>query len=186
MKLRKRYFVLLFFSILPFWKLTSFGDYCFSILDMIITGGLIVLFAIAVISSVFHNLYKITIKREVFNIIPVIFVAVFSVLIYISWSIKEDYLFKNKQHVFLASDFKDANAAKIILFDDNTFVFKTLFKEYSCNIKGEYQFKNDSLFLNRVNISEKDFIFDKKYYYNRKEKILIPKNETLSVFELND
>lgn len=77
-KIRKRYLLLIFLALLPFYKLYHPEDYCFGDVDLVIIGGLTILFVITFLSIVFYNLYSIALKKELFNFRPLIIATVFA------------------------------------------------------------------------------------------------------------
>ncbi|MFY9243374.1 MAG: hypothetical protein WAO74_10125 [Polaribacter sp.] len=181
MKLRKRYFLLIFLAILPFYKIITFDDYCFGIRDLIVIGFFSVIFLIAFIATVFYNLYQINIQVERFNFRPLIIFGVFAISLFIGIQFKGKHILKSKVHTFKIND-SSKGAAEIILYDNASFEFKTLHKEFDCVKKGTYIFTKDSLYLKRNNIDSKENLMDSLYYYNKSKRTLVPNNRKFPNF----
>ena len=119
MKLRKRYFLLIFIAIAPFYKFVHPENYCFGDVDLVIIGGYMVLFAITFLVIFFNNLYLITIKRELFNYRPVLIAVVFLIALYTTLGLHDQNIFKIKRYFFKAK-----TGRKEILFL-MTYIFTT-------------------------------------------------------------
>jgi hypothetical protein len=175
MEFRRKHLLLIAFAILPFLSLIHFDDYCFGVADLLIIAGLTIVFFIAFIVMTFYDLYNLSIKKLRFNFIPLLIVAVFSISLFIGVKYQGKFLFKNQLHSFKDVS-SEGNYIKIILFTNNSFELRVSTIEETCTQKGIYQLKNDSLFLNKGDKSFNDTIFDSIYYFNKKEKLLIPKS----------
>ena len=71
MKIRKRYLGLILIALLPLTFLIHFGDYCFGVKELLIITGLAIFFLITFLAILFHNLYSIVLKKELFNYRPI-------------------------------------------------------------------------------------------------------------------
>ncbi|AUC20290.1 hypothetical protein, partial [Polaribacter reichenbachii] len=138
MKLRKRYILLILLALLPFYKLIHPDDYCFGDVDLVIIGGLTIIFIITFLAIFFYNLYKITIKKELFNFRPLIITAVFAVVFNRALEYHDKAIFKDKFQVFNSFS-KEKALLEIILYDDATFEFKTIYDNSYCVEKGTYE-----------------------------------------------
>lgn len=171
MRFRKRYLVLIVFAILPLIKFVHLGDYCFGIADLLIIGGLSILFFIAFLVTLFYNLYKISLKRELFNFSPLIIATLLALVIYLGYKYHDKNMFKEQQATYLEESIVK-KPTQITLFKDQTFEVKTFFKEYYCAKNGSYQIKKDSLFLYQNDSA--DVVLDRIYFIDTKSKKLIP------------
>ncbi|WP_026776685.1 hypothetical protein [Polaribacter sp. Hel_I_88] len=181
MKLRKRYFLLIFLAIAPFYKFIHPENYCFGDVDLVIIGGFMVLFAITFLVIFFNNLYLITIKKELFNFRPVIITVVFLIALYTTLGLHDKNIFQEKIKTYKGFS-KEKDQLEINLFDDNTFELKIIYPKSYCVEKGEYSFKNDTLLLDKYNKVKGNIIFDDMYVYNDTQKSLNPIYSGLPVF----
>lgn len=165
MKLRKRYFLLILLAVLPFYKLFHPDNYCFGDLDLALIGLLVILFIIVFLTVFFYNLYKITLKKELFNFRPLIIAAIFTTSLYLGLEYHDENVFKNKLQVFKSYS-KEKALLEINLFDDNTFELKIINEESFCVEKGKYHFKRDTLFLNKYDNLKGNIVFDDVYIFN--------------------
>lgn len=173
MRLRKRYFLLIFIAILPFYRLFHPDNYCFGDVDLALIGLLVILFVIVFLAIFFYNLYKITLKKELFNFRPLIIAAVFTTLLYTALEYHDEALFKDKVQVFKGYS-KEKASLEINLFNDNTFELKTTIEKSFCVEKGKYHFKRDTLFLNKFNNVKGNIVFGDVYIYNKTYQSLNP------------
>lgn len=183
MKLRKRYFLLILLAILPFYKLLHFNDYCFGDVDLFMIGVLSILFIIAFIATVFYNLYRISLRNELFNFRPLIIAGVFSLALFIGLKYHNNNPFKDKVDVFKSLS-NDNEMLEIVLFDNNTFEFRTRFNHNTCVEKGTYSFERDTLVLKKNNEPIGNTVFDKIYIFNKTYNSLNPMNNSLQKFTL--
>ena len=183
MKLRKRYFLLIFLAILPFYKLFHFGDYCFGDVDLFYFALLSIVFAIAFIATVFYNLYRISLRNELFNFRPLIIAGVFSLAMFLGLKYHNNNPFKSKVEVFKSIS-KENEQLEIVLFDNNTFEFKITFNHNTCVEKGTYYFKKDVLILDKNNKVNGNTLFDNVYTFNKTYHSLTPKDSLLEKFNL--
>lgn len=165
MKFRKRYLLLILLATLPFYKLIHPDNYCFGDVDLVIIGFFVIFFIIIFLVIFFYNLYKITLKKELFNFRPLIIAAIFTTALYTALEYHDENIFKNKVQ-FFKSYSKDNALLEINLFDDNTFELKIINPNSFCVEKGAYHFKKDSLFLNKYDNVEGNIVFDDVYIYN--------------------
>ena len=183
MKLRKRYFLLIFIAIAPFYKFVHPENYCFGDTDLVIIGGFMVLFAITFLVIFFNNLYLITIKRELFNYRPVLIAVVFLIALYTTLGLHDQNIFKDQVKVYKGFS-KEKDVLEINLYDDNTFELKIIYDKSYCVEKGAYSFKSDTLLLNKYNKVKGNIIFDDMYIYNNTYKSLNPIYSSLPAFVL--
>lgn len=183
MKLRRRYFLLITLALLPFYKLIHFSDYCFGDVDLLAIVALSVVFAITFITIVFYNLYKISLKKELFNFRPLIIAGVFSLTMYYGIEYHNKNVFKDKVDIFKSMS-EGNKELEIVLFDDDTFEFKTTFNKNTCVEKGTYYYKNDLLFLNKNNKATEKSNFDSVYVFNKTYHSLKPEDNSLPIFTL--
>lgn len=183
MKFQKIHFTLIFFAILPFLSFIQIGDYCFGVADLLIIGGLTIVFFISFLVISFYDLYNLSIRKLRFNFLPLTILAIFSILLFVNIKFQGKYMFKNQLYAF-KSILNEGNSSKIILFTNNTFELKIVSREETCTQKGIYQIKKDTLFLNKTNNSYNNAIFDSIYYFNREKKLLIPNKMFFSKLKL--
>lgn len=184
MKIRKRYILLIILSILPFYKIIHFDDYCMNDVDYLVIAFLSIIVLITFLATLFYNLYLISIHKELFNYRPLLIFGVFSIALYFGVKYPDytiiksiDFEFSHKKH--------SKYAAKIILYNDNTFLFKTKMAAESCAKYGNYFFRNDSLFLNLNHSTKNPEIFDSVYFFDKNQKKLIPKTANFPIFSMN-
>jgi hypothetical protein len=184
MKIRKRYILLIILSILPFYKIIHFDDFCINDVDYLLIAFLSIIVLVTFLAIVFFNLYQISIHRELFNLRPIIIFVVFSITLYFGLKYPDFTFFKNIKQQFSHSI--DLNSsAKIILYDDATFIFKTKLSTEVCAKYGSYLYKNDSLFLKLNHKAENANSLDTIYFFDKTQKKLLPKSINLPVFGLN-
>ena len=177
--IRKRYILLIILAILPFYRFNHKDDYCFGDADLAIIGGFAVVFFIAFLVILFNNLYKITLRIELFNFRPVIILVVFSTALFFALKFHNKNVFKTeKQHFTNISSLKDVN---LYLFTDKTFEIKKKFNNYSCYYKGNFSYKGDTLFLHPKNTID----IDSTFLFNTNKKTLISTKTRLPIFELD-
>lgn len=178
MRLRKRYFVLMFLGFLPFYKLFHYDNYCFGDKDLLIVALWTVVFIIAFLAIVFQNLYTISIKKELLNVRPFIIAGVFFVALYVGLKFHDKNLFKTEVKTF--KSILDKNSLlQISLFYDNTFEFKNTVDKTTCVEKGTYFIKKDTLFLNSRDKINRNVFLDSVYIINKTTNYLIPKDSSL-------
>lgn len=183
MKLRKRYFLLIFLALLPFYRLIHTENYCFGDIDLVIISGLTILYIVAFLSILFYNLYKITLRKELFNFRPLLITLVFSLTIYIALEYHDKHFFKNTTQVFKSVS-KEKSLLEIYLYNDNTFELKTIDLKSFCVEKGMYYYKKDTLFLNKLNKVDGNIVFGDMYIYNERNQSLKPIYSSLPSFRL--
>jgi hypothetical protein len=171
----KKYFLLIFLALLPFYKLFHFDDYCFGDEDLLVVGALTIVFVVALITIVFNDLYTISYGKELFNFIPLIIAGVFFISLFLGLKLHENSLFKNEFQSFKIQQ-KDANTSEIKLFKNATFEYKTSFSNYNCVKKGTYFYEKDALFLNMNHKTSKETILDSAYIFNKMNNFLVPKD----------
>lgn len=156
-KIRKRYILLIVIAILPLFKLIHPNDYCFGVADLILIGGIAVLFFVAFLVVLFYNLYKISLKVELFNYRPILIFIVFGVCLYFGVSFHNQHLFKTKYQSFITADTNDLKG-KLVLFTDGTCEFELKYESerYSCFFKGNYLYNKDTLVLQNVQLSDNE------------------------------
>ena len=183
MRFKKRHFILFILAILPFSELIHTKDYCFGDANLLLFALLSIPFVVVFLTLIFYNVYTITLRVELFNFIPLLIAGLFFTTLFLGLEYHDKNPFKNKVQVFNA--IIDANTtAEIILFDDKTFELKTTIKDVSCYKKGIYNYKKDSLFLNKFSNVEKDTIFDTIYKVNEMHHSLEPVKILLPEFIL--
>lgn len=182
-KIRKRYILLIVIAILPLFKLIHPNDYCFGIADLFIIGAIAVAFFIAFLVVLFYNLYKISLKVELFNYRPILIFVVFGVCLYLGVSYHDQHIFKTESNSFITSSSNDLNG-KLLLFTDGTCEFELKYESarYSCFYKGNYFYKKDSLILQNIKLSDDEL--PKKFLV--KEDTLIAFKADKAFFYRND
>jgi len=184
MKIRKRYILLIILSILSFYKIIHFDDYCINDVDYLLIAFLSIIVLVAFLAILFYNLYLISIHKEIFNYRPLLIFGVFAIALYFGINYPDFKPFKSIDYKF--SHKKNSKyVAKIILYDDATFILKTKFATESCTQNGNYVFKNDSLKLKLHHPTKNSEIFDSVYVFDKTKKKLIPKTSNYPVFGLN-
>lgn len=182
-KVRKRYLLLIILALFPFYRLFHSENYCFGDVDLVIIGGLTLMYIITFLSIFFYNLYKITLKKELFNFRPLIITFFFSMSLYYTLEYHDKNLFKEKVQVF-KSYTKEKEKLKISLFKNKTFELRTIDSTSFCVEKGNYQYKNDTLFLNKRNNVDGNIVFGDIYVFNKKFQSLNPIYSGLPIFVL--
>ena len=183
MKLRKRYFLLILLALLPFYRLIHTENYCFGDNDLLIIAGFTILYIIAFLSVSFYNLYKITLKKELFNFRPLLITFVFSMVLYNTLDYHDKHFFKDKVQVFESTS-KEKALLEINLFDNNTFELKTINPKSYCVEKGSYTYKKDTLYLNKLNNVDGNIDFGDIYVYSETYHSLKPIYTGLPTFRL--
>ncbi len=174
MKFKKRHLLLLLFAFLPFLNFIHFDDYCFGVAELLIIGGLTIVFFIAFLVISFHDLYNLSIDKLRFNFVPLTIVFFFSLLLFFAIKYHDKNFNKNEVQTF-KNEIDGVVFNTLILFDDYTFELSEISIQETCTKKGAYQFKKDSLFLNKNDKNFIDTVFDGTYYFNKKRNLLIPK-----------
>lgn len=183
MKIRKRYILLIILSLLPFYKIIHFDDYCINDVDYLVIAFLSIIVLITFIAILFYNLYQISIHKELFNYRPLLIFVIFSIALY--FGIKfPDFTFSKKVSYEFSHKKNSKYTANIILYDDATFIFKTKLATESCKKNGNYFFKNDSLFLKLNHSIKKPEIFDSVYFFDKNQKKLFPITANYPIFGL--
>lgn len=156
-KIRKRYILLIVIAILPLFKLIHPNDYCFGVADLILIGGIAVLFFVAFLVILFYNFYKISLKVELFNYRPILIFVVFGVCLYLGVSFHNKQIFKSEYKAYKTSDTNDFKG-KLKLFQDGTCEFELKYESanYSCYFKGTYLNNKDTLVLQNVHLSDNE------------------------------
>jgi len=183
MKFKKRHVLLLLFAFLPFLNFIHFDDYCFGDAELLIIGGLTIAFFIAFLVISFHDLYSLSIDKLRFNFVPLTIVLIFSILFYFGLNHHDKNFSKDEVQIF-KNEIDNVVYNTLILFDDNTFELSEISIKETCTKKGTYQFKKDSLFLNRNDKTFTDTVFDSIYYFNKKDNLLISKESVFSNLRL--
>lgn len=183
MKIRKRYILLILLSILPFYKVIHFGDYCINDVDYLVVAFLAILVLVTFLAIVFFNLYQISVHRELFNYRPLLIFGVFLVALYVGLKFPDVTILRNSVQEF-SYKLDSKSFAKIILFDDHSFRFKTKYLKELCVKNGTYYFENDSLFLKLDLSSKNENVLDSLYYFNKTENKLFPKSANFPNFKL--
>jgi hypothetical protein len=176
MKLRKRYFLLILLALLPFYKLIHLDDYCFGDVDLLAIGALSVLFTIALITIVFYNLYRISLRNELFNFRPLIIAGVFGIALFFGLKYHNKNPFKDIKYSFIANNTRSINS-KLLLFTDGTFELKIIKFKNNCHFRGTYTYKSDSLFFKTNTNLDKNMGLDSIYFFDKSKVQLIPKNQ---------
>jgi len=184
MKIRKRYVLLILLSILPFYKIIHFGDYCINDVDYLLVAFLSIPVLVTFLAIVFFNLYQISVHRELFNYRPLLIFGVFLVALYVGLKFQDKTIFKSQTQQF-SYILDNKSFAKIILFDDNSFLFKTKYTNEVCVKNGTYYFEHNSLYLKLVVLSKNEKVLDTLYYFNKTEKKLKPKSGNFPSFSEN-
>lgn len=185
MKIRKRYILLIILSILPFYKIIHFGDYCINDVDYLVIAFLSILVLVAFLSIALFNLYQISIHRELFNHRPYLIFTVFLVALYLGLKLQGKEVFKDQKQQF-SIQISDEAFANIILYNDKTVRLKTKYVDEICVNKGTYYFNNDRLFITTFNGDQRREVFDTSYYYNKEMKTLEPTLDNLPKFIENE
>lgn len=182
MKIRKRYILLIILSIFPFYKIIHFGDYCMNDVDYLIVAFLSIPVLVTFLAIVFFNLYQISIQRELFNYRPFLIFVIFLVALYVGLKFPDKTFLKSPTQQF-SFKIDTKSSAKIILFNDNSFRFKTKYTKEVCVKNGTYHFENDFLLLKLDFMSKNEKVLDTLYHYNKIENILMPKSVNFPSFK---
>lgn len=178
-KIRKRYIFLIFIALLPLFKLIHSNDYCFGVADLLLIAAIGVVFFIAFMVILFYNLYKVSLKRELFNIRPVIIFVVFGISLFFGLKYHDKNIFKTKKEKFVTKE-NTLPKSELILFTDKTFELKNIKTEYTCFIKGNYLKKGDTLLFSNFDTSNE--ILEEKLIVKQDE--LISENSQRPLFKV--
>ena len=184
MKFKKRYLTLLVLAFLALYNVYPFNDFCYNVLNTFLFLVFSILFALVFLIITFYNLYKISLKEEFFDFVPGVLCLFFSSLVFLSINYSDTYFHKSRVKSFKSLSKNDLVSYKIILFDDMTFESKTVLEKSECTQKGSYYFKNDSLYLEKNNKTQKNSFFDSIYKYNKKSGFLTPISTGLETFKI--
>ncbi|WP_439131806.1 hypothetical protein [Polaribacter sp.] len=184
-RVKKRYILLIVLAFLPFYRLIHSENYCFGDVDLLIIGGLTIVYIIAFISISFYNLYNITLTKEFFNFTPLIITFLFSMGLYYALQYHDKNLFKDKVQRFQGYS-KEKASLEINLYNDNTFELKTIDPRSFCVEKGTYFYKKDTLFLKKENNIDGNIYFGDVYFLNKTYGSLKPIYRGLPTFTLKN
>jgi amino acid transporter len=182
-KIRKRYILLIVLTLFPFYRLIHTENYCFGDVDLVIIAMLTILYIIAFLSIFFYNLYKISLKKELFNFRPLIITFFFSMSLYYSLEYHDKNIFEGKPQVFNSYS-KEKATLEINLYKNKTFELKTINPKSFCVEKGTYHYKQDTLFLNKRNNVDGNINFGDVYTFNKTFQSLNPIYSGLPTFVL--
>lgn len=193
MKIRKRYILLILIALLPLHKFIHQEDYCFGEDDWVIIGVYATLFFVAFLAIIFNNFYMITLKKELFNIRPVIIGVVYTIGLVFFIFYHNDLPFKTKTQLFLLLD-DELDPTEIQLFEDNTFQYqKTSNRIISNNLvtticysKGSFDIRNDSIYFNFNNSTLNGSYLDNVYAISASKDTLYPKNGNFLNYKLRE
>ena len=191
MKIRKRYILLILIALLPLHKLIHQEDYCFGEDDLVIIGVYAVMFFVVFLVIVFNNFYMITLKRELFNIRPIIIGVVYALCLGLLLIYHDKEPFKTETASYLLED-NELDPTRVVLFKNNTFDYqKTSNRVISnnlvttvCHSKGTYKIDKDSIFFNFQNKELNGINLDTAY--NNSEEFLFPKNDSFDKLSLEN
>ncbi|WP_397445200.1 hypothetical protein [Polaribacter sp. R77954] len=182
-KVKKRYILLIILAFFPFYRLIHPDNYCFGDVDLLIIGGLTILYIVAFLSISFYNLYNITLKKELFNFIPLVITFFFSMSLYYTLQYHDKNIFKDRVQEFKSYS-KEKSTLEINLFADKTFELKTIDPRDFCVERGTYFFKKDTLFLKKDNNVDGNIDFGDVYFFNKTYGSLKPIYRGLPTFTL--
>lgn len=184
MKIRKRYILLIILSILPFYKIIHFDDYCINDVDYLLIAFLSIIVLVTFLAIIFFNLYQISIHRELFNYRPFLIFGVFSIALYVGLKFPDIWLVKKVDQKF-THKVNATSSAKITLFKDYTFSFKVKSTNETCAKFGTYKMSKDSLFLKLNSNSTNQQLMDSVYVFDKIEKKLKSTSSNFSNFIKN-
>lgn len=181
--IKKRFLILIIIATFPFFKLYHPDDFCFGDAQLLTVAVLTIFYVVAFLTVFFYNLYKITLKVELFNFIPVTITIVFFVALFVGLKFHDNNPFKSKTQIFKIN-VDEKTTAEISLFKDKTFEYKKSLEKSYCTNKGTYYYQKDTLFLktNVKNISNK--MLDSVYVLSKINNSLNPLNKSLPKFNL--
>lgn len=183
MKIRKRYLGLILIALLPLTFLIHFGDYCFGVKELLIIIGLAIFFVITFLVILFHNLYSIALKKELFNYRPFLIGVVYLVVLSLLLNYHDAYLFKTKKSVFETNNSLE-EVKKITFFTDKQFELKMKQKHYRCVYKGSFNVSGEIVYLN---FNQKNHpLIDTVFYYSKNRKQLFSKNRSVLFTKTNN
>ena len=177
MKIRKRYIFLILLALLPLLKFIHLEDaYCFGDKDLLLIAFLAVLFTIPFLVVLFFNLYKISIRKELFNFNPIIIAFVYySLLVFFIYQHDKNY-FKNQKEAYEFVVDNDTRS-QLILYLEGDYQLKSEVFAENCYQEGKYEEKNDTLYLKKGSFSTYLENFDSIYFIDKKRFMLIPVKE---------
>lgn len=185
MKISKRHILLIILSVFPFYRIIHSGDYCINDVDYLLVALMSIPVLITFLAIVFFNLYNITLQKEFFNFIPLIIFGIFLISLYVVLKFPDISNFKTKTtQLFIKSD--TISTSRIILYENGEFQFKNATSNEFCVNYGNYFFKEDSLHLQSTQNTNKYKFLDSVYFFDRKHKMIRPKNNKLPNFLLQE
>lgn len=165
-KFSKRHYGFILLLLMLTVKGIKFDDFCMDIVDKFILGGIGLLFFMVFLIVIFYNLYHISLKKEFFDFVSFIFLAVFTVVFYISFKSPGFEVFKTNFKTY-ESIKRDTKKVELQLFTDNSFLVVSKLENTKCYCKGKYFIQKNKLIIS-------DFDKDK-----------LPISSTLKIDEIN-
>lgn len=165
MRIKKRHILLFLIGLLPFIKLIHLNDYCFGVSDLLIISGIAIVYIIAFLVIFFYNLYKISLKKELFNYITLIVLGSNSLLLFLGIMFHNKAITKEKKQLFVSKLIND-KIHKIHLYNDATFDYKIETEIETCTKSGNYVVNKDTITLfynnkNSLNKKTQNLIYSK-------------------------
>lgn len=145
---------------------STFGNYTATVYDMFINPLLFLIYLM--LSLIFINWTKKQIKKKYFYLllIPLAFTIV-------------SCLWKQNFHkdIYLQAIMEESKGSLLTLFDNNTFEIKVQYQHGADYKKGNYEKKNNEIFLKENSIVKlTDSVFTQKYYIVNNEKLIVLNN----------
>lgn len=172
-KTHRASFLLLGLFLLGFFNVFHFGDYCSGLADAMLFIVIVFAFLIAYLVITLSNLSQKIKKGKKFYFLPTLILLTFLCTIILGLRYEGEPVFKKLILKGSSTEFNDLSLETLLLYDNGTFEIKTKFVDYGCIYKGDYAFEGDTLTLNRNDLKQLTGVFTNKYFFNKKDSLLI-------------
>jgi len=179
-----KYSVLLTLGVLILWIIIPFGDYTAGLLTALFTILLVAIFMFFFFIITIGNVIKVYKIKQKFDFIPLYITAIFSIFIVFIFTSDNKKFWTT---VVITSEIADpnSNGGSLTLYKNNSFKVVQLYTDYSETYQGNYTIKNDTLFLDRKNLSAiTDSLFTITYIWKVNDSTLIPLNKKFSTLKV--
>ena len=143
----KRHYALFLLIIALILRGINLGDFCYDIVDTFTLGGIGLVFFMILLIVTFYNLYHISIKKEFYDYLTLVFMLVFSLIFYVVVFNPSIDFYKTEASVFQKGDSINGEYT-LRMFEDKTFLIEETKNNSSCYSKGKYDLKGNALKLN--------------------------------------
>lgn len=159
-----KYGILLALLLITLYQDINIGDFCEGMAEGLLFAFLIILFFVFLIIIELRDLYKLIIKKEKFDFIPLLFLAVFILSNWLLYVANENRFWKKVKYEGEIDNID--SRAWIMLYENKTFEATKSYIEQRCTYSGKYHLEKNTLILDDVNIEAKtDNNFTRKYQF---------------------